>query len=50
MNREIQELLAKMQKFAQQAVEALQKGNNEKASFYFGLVSSLASQLSDKSK
>ena len=50
MNRDIQELLAKMQNFAQKAVECLQKDDGERAAFYFNVVASLAGELSVKSK
>jgi hypothetical protein len=50
MNREIQELLAQMQSFAQKAVEELQKGNNERASFFFNVVASNAGKLAELSK
>jgi len=50
MNREIQELLGKMQEFAQKAVECLQKGEKDRAAFYFNTVASYAGQLSELSK
>jgi len=45
--QETQELLQKMQKFTNTAVQKLQQGDNEGASFYFSLASSIASQLSE---
>ncbi len=50
MNREIQELLQKMQEFTQTAVKKLQQGDKEGSSFYFNLAASISGQLADKVK
>ena len=47
MNREIQELLQKLQDFTNKAVRKLQEGDNERSAFFFNLASSISSQIAD---
>jgi len=47
MDKEIQELLQKLQGFTNKAVELLQKGDNISAAFYFSLSSSITAQLAE---
>ena len=50
MDREIQELLRKLQEFTNTAVKFLRNGDNEKAGYYFNLAASISGQLSEKTK
>lgn len=50
MDREIQELLQKVQQFTNDAVKELQKGNKERAAFFFDIASSYTNQISAKLK
>jgi hypothetical protein len=50
MNKEIADLLEKLQQFTNTAVKSLQSGDGEKARFYFNLAASISGQLADKSK